>query len=178
MITYKSTLTVESLAPFSLPSVTLEERSSLPEIAGIYFVLSGTTTILYIGKSVHLQRRWQAHHRFYQLRSFDGVRIAWLALAQLTEEELTSREEAYIDHFQPFLNTTDIPHEFDILRKKRTNVYLDEEDKRMVFYLRERFGLDSDASVVRFVLRKVAKENGYVPGTQAEFTLKFERGER
>ena len=53
------------------------------------------------------------------------------------------------------------------MRKKRTNVYLDEEDKRMVAYLRERYSLDSDASVVRFVLRKVAKESGYVPGTQS-----------
>jgi hypothetical protein len=54
------------------------------------------------------------------------------------------------------------------MRKKRTNVYLDEEDKRMVAYLRERYGLDSDASVVRFVLRKVAKEEGYVSSTPRE----------
>ena len=33
----------------------------------------------------------------------------------------------------------------------------------MVAYLRERYGLDSDASVIRFVLRKAAKEEGYVP---------------
>lgn len=51
------------------------------------------------------------------------------------------------------------------MRKKRSNIYLDEEDKHMVAYLRERYGLDSDASVIRVVLRKVAKEEGYVPGT-------------
>jgi len=54
------------------------------------------------------------------------------------------------------------------MRKKRTNIYLDEEDKRMVAYLRDRYGLDSDAGVVRFVLRKVAKEEGYVPGTSGQ----------
>lgn len=48
--------------------------------------------------------------------------------------------------------------------KKRTNIYLAEQDKRMIAFLREKYGLDSDASVVRFVLRKVAKEEGYVSG--------------
>ena len=38
----------------------------------------------------------------------------------------------------------------------------------MVAYLRDRYGLDSDAGVVRFVLRKVAKEEGYVPGTSGQ----------
>jgi len=46
--------------------------------------------------------------------------------------------------------------------KKRTNMYLDEEDRRLIAFLKERYGLESDASVVRLALRKVAKAEGYI----------------
>ena len=52
--------------------------------------------------------------------------------------------------------------------KKRTNIYFEEEDKHIIRFLREKYGLDSDANVVRFVLRKVAKEEGYLPEKQQE----------
>lgn len=44
--------------------------------------------------------------------------------------------------------------------KKRTNIYLDEEDKRAIAYLKKRYGITSESDVVRFVLRKVAREEG------------------
>jgi hypothetical protein len=50
------------------------------------------------------------------------------------------------------------------MRKQRTNIYLGEEDKRMITFLKEKYGLDSDASVMRFILHQVAREEGYVPG--------------
>ena len=46
--------------------------------------------------------------------------------------------------------------------KKRTNMYLDEEDRRIIAFLKERYGLESDASVVRLALRKAAKAEGYI----------------
>jgi len=46
--------------------------------------------------------------------------------------------------------------------KKRTSIYFEDEDRRMMQYLQERYGLDSDAAVVRFLIRKAAKEEGYV----------------
>jgi len=46
--------------------------------------------------------------------------------------------------------------------KKRTNMYLDEEDRRLIAFLKERYGLESDASVVRLALRKAAKAEGYI----------------
>lgn len=52
--------------------------------------------------------------------------------------------------------------------KKRTNIYLGEEDKRMIVFLKKKYGLDSDASVIRFILHKVAREEGYVPGQTGE----------
>jgi sulfur relay (sulfurtransferase) DsrC/TusE family protein len=50
------------------------------------------------------------------------------------------------------------------MNKKRINMYLEAEDRRMISFLREKYGLDSEASAVRFLIRKVAKEEGYVPG--------------
>ena len=34
----------------------------------------------------------------------------------------------------------------------------------MIAFLKEKYGLDSDASVIRFILHQVAREEGYVPG--------------
>jgi hypothetical protein len=42
--------------------------------------------------------------------------------------------------------------------KKRTNIYLEDEDKKAIALIKAYYGLDSDASVVRFVLRKIARE--------------------
>ncbi len=47
-------------------------------------------------------------------------------------------------------------------------MYLDEEDRRIIAFLKERYGLESDASVMRMALRKVAREEGYVPGQTPE----------
>jgi hypothetical protein len=54
------------------------------------------------------------------------------------------------------------------MRKQRTNMYLDEEDRHILAFLKERYGLESDASVMRMTLRKVAREEGYVPGQTCE----------
>jgi len=47
--------------------------------------------------------------------------------------------------------------------KKRINMYLEEEDRQMARFLQERYGLDNESSVVRFLIRKAAKEEGYLP---------------
>jgi hypothetical protein len=46
--------------------------------------------------------------------------------------------------------------------KKRINMYLEEEDRRILNFIREKYGLDSEAGVVRFLIRKAAKEEGYI----------------
>ncbi len=53
--------------------------------------------------------------------------------------------------------------------KKRTNIYLEEEDKQIIRFLREKYGLDSNANVVRFVLRKAAKEEGYIQREKGQY---------
>jgi hypothetical protein len=49
------------------------------------------------------------------------------------------------------------------MSKKRINMYLEEEDRQMVRYLQGKYGLDSASNVIRFLIRKAAKEEGYVP---------------
>ncbi len=43
-------------------------------------------------------------------------------------------------------------------------MYLEDEDRAILQYLRSRLGLDTDSAVIRFLIRKAAKEEGYVPG--------------
>ncbi len=54
------------------------------------------------------------------------------------------------------------------MKKKRINMYIEEEDRRMARFLQTRYGLDSESSVIRFLIRKAAREEGYVPGETGE----------
>lgn len=47
-------------------------------------------------------------------------------------------------------------------------MYMEEEDRRMVRFLQEKYGLDNESIVIRFLIRKAAKEEGYVPGTTGQ----------
>jgi hypothetical protein len=51
---------------------------------------------------------------------------------------------------------------------KRINMYLKEEDRSMVRFLQERYGLDNESSVIRFLIRKAAKEEGYPTSKKEE----------
>jgi hypothetical protein len=46
--------------------------------------------------------------------------------------------------------------------KKRTSILFEEEDRRILRFLQERYGLDTESSVLRFLIRKAAKEEGYI----------------
>lgn len=72
-------MSIEAVNPLTLPSLSLQERRSLPECAAVYFVLNSSDEILYIGGTVNLAQRWLAHHRWYQLVEMgDDIRLAWL----------------------------------------------------------------------------------------------------
>ena len=40
-------------------------------------------------------------------------------------------------------------------------MYLADEDRKMVAYLQEKYNLDTESSTIRFLIRKIAKEEGY-----------------
>ncbi|MBD2416101.1 GIY-YIG nuclease family protein [Nostoc calcicola FACHB-3891] len=99
-------MSVEVVNPLTLPSLSLQERRSLPECAAVYFVLNGNE-ILYIGGTVNLAQRWLAHHRWHQLVEMgDGIRLAWLECSE--PALLLEVETALIKHFQPRLNRTPV----------------------------------------------------------------------
>src|SRR6266508_2332056 len=102
---------VNEIKPLSLPSVSLSERNSLPATPSIYFVVSETEEMLYIGQTINLQKRWLSHHRTRQLTSFSCVKICWLALDGITPDELALLEEECIAYFKPVLNATTVPCE-------------------------------------------------------------------
>ncbi|PHJ56373.1 hypothetical protein VF14_35065 [Nostoc linckia z18] len=102
-------MTIEAVNPLTLPSLSLQERRSLPECAAVYFVLNSSSEILYIGRANNLAQRWLAHHRWTQLTAMgDGIRIAWLECSDPVL--LPIIEIALIRHFQPILNNSPIPN--------------------------------------------------------------------
>ena len=48
------------------------------------------------------------------------------------------------------------------MSKVRINMYLEAEDRQMARFLQERYGLDNESSVIRFLIRKAAKAEGYI----------------
>ena len=90
----------------ALPSLSVDERRELPDMAAIYFVLAGDT-VLYVGQSTSLRQRWVAHHRLTQLNAYGNCRIAWMHVGDTNL--LDDLERACIEHFSPILNNKRIP---------------------------------------------------------------------
>lgn len=86
-----------------LPSVCLEDRRFLPDISAIYFALSESSEVLYVGKARRLVVRWNGtnHHRYIELAEIGNVRIAWIAI---DEPHLNYTEATYINQLNPKLN--------------------------------------------------------------------------
>ena len=87
-----------------LPHVAFSDRQDLPAEAGIYFALSSSNEVMYVGRTVNIARRWAAHHRAKQLADMNCARLAWLTVSD--PELLAEIEAALITHFQPALNGT------------------------------------------------------------------------
>lgn len=86
----------------NLPSVPFENFRDLPAESGIYFVLGENNTILYIGQSANLKKRFAGqHHRLAALRDHSAQRIHYLACDGSITLEL---ETDAISHFSPSLN--------------------------------------------------------------------------
>ena len=92
----------QSLDLASLPSVPLAEKDKLPASPGIYFAIDSFSTIQYIGLSVNVKHRWGQHHRYKQLLSLGGIKLAWLIVDNIAL--LSEIEKALIAHFKPVLN--------------------------------------------------------------------------
>jgi hypothetical protein len=84
----------------SLPSVALSEYRQLPQVKGVYFVVSGDC-LLYVGKAESgFRSRWTRHHRHAQFNEHDDVRIHYHVCADGIKE----LEDRLIDELIPPLN--------------------------------------------------------------------------
>ena len=140
-----------------LPSVSLEDRSQLPEASSIYFAIDSNNVIQYIGRTTNLNKRWAStrHHRYQELNNKSGVRIAYLK----TDDDLLDEiEEALIKHFEPPLNNS------KILSKRKTptkSLTLSQEAIDFVDRERKETGLTFSAQVNMYLL-KLSKENANI----------------
>jgi len=85
----------------NLPNLPYSWRSALPLYSGVYFVLSETDELLYIGKAFNLRYRWSQHHKEAELASFKPSKICWL---KIDLEALSAVESSLINAFRPKLN--------------------------------------------------------------------------
>lgn len=86
----------------SLPSVPLEKRNELPQIACIYLALDRNKVVQYVGKTTKLRSRWEAHHKGVDLAILGGIEIAYVEVSN--KELLPAIEKALIKYFNPPLN--------------------------------------------------------------------------
>ena len=92
----------KNIQVLQLPGVVLSQKKFLPKISSIYFVISNSKEIIYIGKAKNLYRRWGDHHLFERLKCQENITIAWLSVQN--SDLLFEIETAMIKHFQPVFN--------------------------------------------------------------------------
>jgi len=99
-------LNITDLNPFSLTSLTIQNKDDLPEESGIYFVIDASK-VYYIGMSQNLQERWYSHHRQPDFDKLPNLSIAYIG--GLSASYLRSIETTLIQHFTPNLNIQNNP---------------------------------------------------------------------
>ena len=94
---------------WSLPSVELADRASLPNISAIYYATDWAGQVLYVGKSTNLYLRWNsrrygAHHKLNELSQYHGVKLHY---NKRPSWRLDHDEAVEIERFDPPLNDRD-----------------------------------------------------------------------
>jgi excinuclease UvrABC nuclease subunit len=86
-----------------LPSVPFANRSFLPTVPGVYFILGDSGRLFYVGEAwVSIKRRICGHKRVKQALQVENVRIAYLPCTDKHQRILT--ETFAIFSLQPELN--------------------------------------------------------------------------
>lgn len=136
----------ESINSLALPSVSLDLLEQLPCVPAIYFCLSASSDVLYIGQTLCLHDRWvRSHHpKLRQCKKLGFTRLAWLAVVIKNDcllyrrRQLLDVERLFITHFRPPLNW-DLPESGET--KKQTIETL----RRIEQVLNVNFGVDFDS---------------------------------
>jgi excinuclease UvrABC nuclease subunit len=100
----------QTLILSELPSIPFVFCKSLPSETGIYFALSISGEVLYIGQTGNLAQRWHHHNKRSRLKLNNCDRIAWLIVGEISL--LSQIESALIKWFDPPLNDTKINSTF------------------------------------------------------------------
>lgn len=92
-----------------LPCLPLESKRFLPKTSGIYFALTASKAILYIGASRNLHQRWNSgcHHQTVGLFQRECSILAW---QDAPVGEIEHLERRLINLYRPPLNTV-VPKE-------------------------------------------------------------------
>lgn len=85
-----------------MPSLPFEEKRFLPNKAAVYFIIRDDGEVLYIGSTVRLKQRWEAHLQARKAAALGATRVAWMLVPQAMTEAV---ESAMIRHYLPILNT-------------------------------------------------------------------------
>jgi putative transposase len=85
----------------SLPSLPFSDRHLLPRKSGVYFALSLTEDVLYVGQTTNLYLRWKVHHRLERLEAMQCQHIAWYSCPRDRLEEI---EWEMIQRYDPPIN--------------------------------------------------------------------------
>lgn len=97
----------KKINPFDLPSLPIPERYNLPRIGAVYFVISESNHIEYIGAAKDLHKRWRKHECCIDLDNPKLCRIAWLEI--IDDDERIATEKQMIRQFLPKINDSHIP---------------------------------------------------------------------
>lgn len=89
-----------------LPSASFCSRKNLPGIPAIYFAISRTSEVLYVGRSRWLRNRLQSHNLICELDYLGCNKIAWIEFEDTwgTTGCLLVTERFFIKKYEPLLN--------------------------------------------------------------------------
>lgn len=94
-----------------LPSVPSHHKNLLPELSGLYFVVTQAPDprLVYLGKANNFLQRWKKHHRQPEINLLEKLGLTtdiyWLEL-RVTDEILSRWENQLIKDLSPVLNDT------------------------------------------------------------------------
>lgn len=95
--------TANSIDPWRLPSLPLHCKGELPAHPGLYFAIKGDT-LLYVGMSENICKRWKNHHEHANLKRVGGVRLHYLELRGWGRDRLLALESELIAKYCPRFN--------------------------------------------------------------------------
>jgi hypothetical protein len=123
-------VTLASVQISLYPSLAFADRSDLPPVPALYFVLSDRREVVYIGQTANLRERWKSHHRARQM-TLGAYRVHWKEIAD--EDQRLAAEKAAIEYFRPLWNRTEVP----VADIKRVEAYINDVARYMEIDPRE-----------------------------------------